>query len=132
MGLFKKHKRATKVVTIKGEKFTLIEPSALQMCDYYDMSDTEHKKLGKDSSKATKAKLVTRVNFTLASFCLMRHFNPKMDDGEIVETANNIYRMLCDEITDMSDANDLGKAAEEVAGLKFEQTELPDESLETD
>tara|TARA_R110000764_G_scaffold197023_2_gene282124 strand:+ start:1146 stop:1538 length:393 start_codon:yes stop_codon:yes gene_type:complete len=130
MGLYKTHKRLTKEISVNGEKFTLTEPSALSMCEYFEFQEEEYAKIDSDASNVVKGGAYTKVNLKLVAMCLFKHFNP--DPETITETVSNIYRMLCDEVTSMEDANLFSQAAEEVSGLKFEQTELQDESLETD
>jgi len=129
MGLFKNRKRKTVEVEVQGENFILTEPSALAMCEYYDIMEREHGLVKDGSSIYFKSGINTKVGFRLVAACLVDHF---IVDGQPTQTPNNIYRMLCDEVTNMNDVNKLIHSAEDAAGLKFEEKELQDESLETD
>ena len=134
MGLFKNHKRKTLDVEIQGEKFTLTEPSAQDLCNYHDIMQKEHETLVEGSSVYFKTVVSNKISFRLIAFCMYRN----MKD----QTPENVYRMLCDEITDFDDIAKLLNAAEIVSGLKIEvegepelkpeAKDLQDESLVTD
>ena len=117
--LFKSHKRKEKVVTIQGEDFTLVEPSALAMCDYYEVMEKEHGLINDGSSIYFKAAINHKVGFRLVAACLVNHFKDT--------SVNAIYRMLCDEITTMPDGTALIEGAEEVAGIVFQEIEAEGE-----
>ena len=123
MGLFKNHKRKTLEVEVQGEKFILSEPSAQDLCNYYDIMQKEHGAVTDDSTAFFKTSVNNKVSFRLISYCMYR---------ELEETANNVYMMLCDEITAFDDIDILLKAAEEVSGLKIEAKELQDENSDID
>ena len=123
MGFFKEEKRKSKTVTVQGEDFTLFEPNALARAEYFEIITSEYDAIKDDSGLYLKAKVNTQVDFRLIAMCLTDHFS---------NTADEIYKLLCDSITDFNDVPILRDAAEELAGLKMETTDLQDENLDTD
>ena len=123
MGFFKQEKRKSQTVTVQGEDFTLFEPNALARAEYFDVITSEYESIKDDSGLYLKAKVNTKVDFRLIAMCLTDHFS---------STADDIYKLLCDSITDFNDVAILRDAAEELAGLKIETTDSPGESSDTD
>ncbi len=124
MSLFKNRKLKTAVATVQGEDFTLTEPSALDMCLYWEFVEQEHGLVKDDSTNMFKAKINGTTGLMLVSYCLKSHF-PDVEQEDI-------YKMLVDEITEYGDINIFIEKAEEVAGLKLETTDSQDGSSDTD
>ena len=124
MGLFKKSKRKTKEVEVQGEKFLMVEPSALNRILWHEYHEDLIKPLNDDSTNTQKGIMVAKSNAYLVAICLTGHF-PDL-------SINAIRIMISEDITDQADLDKFTDAAEEVAGLKIEAKELPQESLETD
>ena len=124
MSLFKNYELKTIEVEVKGEKFTLTEPSALDLCLYWDSVEKEHALVNDDSTNMFKAQVNAKTGLMLVSICLVPHF-PKLDQKAI-------YKMLCTDIVNYSDINTFIDKAEEVASLKMDTTDLQDGSSDTD
>ena len=124
MSLFKDKKLKTVDVEVQGVNFTLTEPSALDLCLYFDAVDVEHAKVDKNSTRMFKAKINAITGLLLTSICLQPHFPNKSQD--------EIYQDLCNELTDYADVNKFIEAAESIA-LKMEtEEEESDGSSPTD
>ena len=124
MSLFKNYELKTIEVEVKGEKFTLTEPSALDLCLYWDSVEKEHALVNDDSTNMFKAQVNAKTGLMLVSICLAPHF-PKLGQKAI-------YKMLCTDIVDYSDINTFIDKAEEIASLKMDTTDLQDGSSDTD
>lgn len=124
MSLFKNRKLKTVDIEVQGEKFTLTEASALDMCQYWDFVETEHGLVDDDTTNMLKAKINGTTGLKLVSYCLKPHF-PKL-------TQEKIYEMLTTDITSYSDINAFVEAAEDINGLKIETTDMQDGNSDTD
>ena len=116
MSLFKKRKLKTEEVTVQGEKFILTEPNALNMCMYWDFVEKEHATVKDDSTNLFRVQINAKTALMLTAVCLVPQY-PKMSVEEI-------YNMLCGEITVYSDVNIFSDAADKVTELKTETEEV--------
>ncbi len=124
MSLFKNRKLKTVDVEVQGEKFILTEPSALDMCIYWDSVEEQHKLVNDDSTNMFKAQVNAKTGLMLASICLKPSM-PKLNQEEI-------FANLCNDLTQYGDVNLFIDGAEEVAGLKMDTTDSQDGSSDTD
>ena len=123
MALFKNHKRKTKEVEVQGEKFILIEPSAYNRIAFFEYHESLTTDLKEDASNFQKALINSKSDAYLIAICLTDHFS---------ETSiSQIQRDVIADLTDQDDINLIRDAAEELAGLKMEQTDLQDETSGT-
>ena len=124
MGLFKNNNRKTKEVEVQGEKFLMVEPSALNRILWHEYHAEIIKPLPDDATNTQKAIVVAKSNAFLVATCLTGHF-PEM-------SINTIRTMISEDITDTDDLSLFTSEAEELAGLKIEEKDLPEESSVTD
>lgn len=122
--LFKNKKLKVEEVTVQGEKFTLTEPSALDMCKYFAFVEKEHGLVKEGSSLYFKAEVGGKTDLYLVALCLAKQY-PEAHTTEI-------FKSLCEEITEYDDITKLKNGAEEVAGLKQEITDLQEENSQKD
>lgn len=124
MTLFKDYKRKTLSVTVQGQEFNFVEPSALTVTNYHVDVTPLHNKAKEIDDQFVKQKLYLEINFKLVAICLVDQF-PEVD-------VEGIYKALCDEITEFDDIKALTNAAEEICGLKLVESDTQDENSQED
>lgn len=111
-------------VTVQGETFTLTEPNALSLCDYWEAVTKLSETVNDDSSDMMKGKVNIVNGLQLVAICLMPHFPEK--------SKVYIYDELCSSLVDYNDIRMFVDAAEDVAGLKMNTTDMQGGNSDTD
>lgn len=99
MSLFANYKRRTESVTVNGEVLVLTEPSALDMCDYWEYVDEQHALVKKDSTNMFKAKINAKTTLKLTAVCLQ--------SSHVDLTHDELFEKLCVSVYEYDDINKL-------------------------
>jgi len=124
MGLFKTQNRKTIEAEVQGEKFLMVEPSALNRIGFFKYHDSLIKELNDDSTNIEKAFISTQSDAYLIAICLTGKF-PEM-------SITAIRTMILEDITDSDDLAIFRDVAEDLSGLKIEAQDVQDENSDID